>query len=409
MARAPWLAIAIVAGIGGGAAASPMLELADDPHPGIHRERWYDAAVPARIHLIRVDLSFGEIAVYTTAEIDKGITPVAFASRMGAQVAINGDFFAASSFTPRGLASGNATPWGQTADTAQSATLRIARVGERTVAAIDPPELVIATADLPPETQGVVSGRPLLVRAGVVTPPSCDDAETLACNRAPRSAVALSGDGNTMWLAVVDGWQSGSIGLTGTELGGFLAGRGARDAMGLDVGGSSALVLDGSPISSPSDGVVRPVANHLAVRYGMLPAGGLTGLICLRSYFDCDTKIEGALVRLDDGRTYTTGPSGGYLFADITPRYACVDVTADGYSPGHRCRQVVAGQELYLSVALFPEGEVIDAGPRPDSGFGVGPDAEGTGGGGGCCDAGGDPRGVVVIALLVWAIVLRRP
>ena len=65
-----------------------------------------------------------------------------------------------------------------------------------------------------------------------------------------------------MWLAVTDGWQAGSIGMTAAELAAFLGERGAYVAIALDGGSSSALVVDGALISSPSDGVERTVANH---------------------------------------------------------------------------------------------------------------------------------------------------
>ena len=61
--------------------------------------------------------------------------------------------------------------------------------------------------------------------------------------------------------------------------------------MALDGGDSSTLVLDGAIISTPSDGVERNVANHLAVKYGMLPKGELYGLICKHSVFNCATDV----------------------------------------------------------------------------------------------------------------------
>src|SRR6185503_11032651 len=118
-------------------------------------------------------------------------------------------------------------------------------------------------------TEGAVSGRPLLVRSGVASAQfDCNDAVTLACQRAPRSAVGVDQAGNTMWLVVVDGWQSGSLGMTAAELATFLQARGAYMAMALDGGSSSALVMDGVLASSPSDGVERSVANHIGVKYG---------------------------------------------------------------------------------------------------------------------------------------------
>lgn len=404
------VAIALATAAISPAAAEPVLDLTNDPYPGMHLERWVDATVPARIHLARIDLGSSEISVFATREEDKGITPGEAADRVGAQLAINGDFFAPSTFVPRGLAVGDKQVWGGTADTDLSGVIHFDRsFDDRAVVSITPPETDVDPEALPPENQGIVSGRPLLIRAGVVQGPLCNDAETLACERAPRTALGVSADGNTLYLVVVDGWQAGSIGLTATELAAFLVERGAHNALGLDVGGSSALVLDGAAVSSPSDGVVRPVANHVAVRYGALPPGQLVGVICLRDIFDCTTTIANATVTLDNGDVDVTASNGIYDFPSVPPRYACVDVTADGYEPGHKCHQVESGAETYNSVALFPIGERPDARPHSDAGNPEGLDADtNQPPPGGCCDGSSHPDPAVALAVILVVLTSRR-
>jgi hypothetical protein len=401
------------------AAAAPARTAQSDPHPGIHYETWVDAAVPAKLALVRVDLTSAEIAVYATKESDRGITATGFSNRIAAQVAINGDAFAIAGYRPRGLAVGDSTPWTNTADSAQLPLLHLRRVGERTVAVIEPPELVTTPGDLPEGTQGAVSGRPLLVRSGAVESSfDCADPVTLACQRAPRSAVALSGDGNTMWLATVDGWQSGSVGLTAAELGAFLAGRGAAWAIALDGGSSAAMVLDGALVTNPSDGIERTVANHLGVKYGALPRGELVGLICANSVFNC-TRLTGATVTLDDGRVITTASDGFYDFQNVTPRLACVVVKKTGYLTKKQCQTVDSGIQTYNSVVLEPgtdppaDASVPD-GPRPpdatttgDGGFSSDGGIPETGPGGGCCDASGGTPPIVLVVLVGW-LVFRR-
>jgi hypothetical protein len=401
-------------------AAAPVRTAQSDPHPGIHHETWVDSAVPARIALVRIDLTSAEIAVYATKESDRGITTTGFSNRIAAQVAINGDAFAIAGYRPRGLAIGDSTAWTNTTDSAQLPLMHLRRVGERTVAVIEPPELVIVPGDLPEGTQGAVSGRPLLVRSGAVESSfDCADPVTLACQRAPRSAVGLSGDGNTMWLATVDGWQSGSVGLTAAELGAFLAGRGAAWAMALDGGSSAAMVLDGVLVTSPSDGIERTVANHVGVKYGALPRGELVGLVCANSVFNC-TRLQGAVVTLDDGRVITTAADGFYDFQNVTPRLACVTVRKTGYKTKHQCQTVDSGIQTYNSVVLEPgmdpppDASVPDA-PRPpdatSSGDG-GPFPDGgnpeTGPGGGCCDASGHAPSTILLVVLVGLLVFRR-
>lgn len=96
--------------------------------------------------------------------------------------------------------------------------------------------------------------------------------------REPRTAVGVSQDGATLFVAVIDGRQPGhSAGITLPELADVLIARGAWDAVALDGGGSSSFAhkqANGSVITnSPSDGNFRPVPNHLGVRLNELGAG----------------------------------------------------------------------------------------------------------------------------------------
>lgn len=401
------------------AAAAPVRTMQSDPHPGIHLERWVDATPATRIVLVEIDLTSAEIALYATKESDKGITTSGYATRKAAQVAINGDSFAVASYTPLGLAIGDSTPWTNTADNAQRALFHLRRAGERTRAGIVPPEITVEPDELPAGTQGAFSGT-LLVRAGSVeTFAVCGDPVTMPCVRAPRSAIGLSADGNRLWLVTVDGWQAGSLGLTMAELAGFMQARGAAWAMALDSGSSSALVVDDAVVSSPSDGIERRVANHLAVKYGALPAGQLVGLICQNSVFSC-TRISGAQVTLDDARVQTTGPDGFYDFPDVTPRLACVTVRKLGFKTKKQCQTVESGFQTYNSVVLEPGTDPpVDAGvpedaalpddAAPDDG-GMRPDAGNpqTGDGPGCCSAGRDRPPIALLVLVGWMLARRR-
>ncbi len=406
------------------ATPAPVRTMQRDPHPGIHHEVWVDADVPARLHLVRLDLTSAELAWYATKESDRGITTSGFAARLATQVAVNGDAFSVTGYTPRGLAIGDSTVWTSTADTDQLTVMHFRRVGERTVAAIVPPEDIVTATALPAGTQGAISGRPLLVRAGTVAASfDCSDPTTLACQRAPRSAVALSADGNVMWLVTVDGWQAGSLGFTAAELAAFLQGQGAHMAMALDGGSSATLVLDAALVNAPSDGLERRIANHLGVKYGALPRGELVGLICETSVFEC-TRLSGARVTLDDGRVVTTGTDGFYDFQQVTPRLACVTVRKLGYLTKTQCQTVSAGIQTYNSIVLEPGTDPPgDAGPidAPP----IDPMTDGGGGGfttdagaelpspPGCCDSRtGRGRGgvgtIALVALVGWRLRRRR-
>ena len=419
MRRAGLLVVLIAVSAAGSAVAAPVRTTQSDPHPGIHVERWVDSAVPARIVLVEIDLTSAEIALYATKESDKGLTTSGYATRKAAQVAINGDAFAVAGYTPRGLAIGDSTPWTNTADNAQLALFHLRRVGERTHAAIVPPEITVEPDELPTGTQGAIGGGPLLVRAGSVeTSFDCNDPQSVPCQRAPRSALALSADGNRLWLATVDGWQSGSSGLTAAELAGFMQARGAAWAMALDSGSSSTMVIDGTLAGTPSDGIERTVANHLAVKYGMLPAGELVGLICQTSVFNC-TRISGAQVTLDDGRVRTTAADGLYDFTGVTPRLACVTVRKTGFLTKKQCQTVDSGIQTYNSVVLEPgtdpppDAGVPDAALPDDAAPGDGGDGTDAGipeigDGGGCCGAGRDRPSFALLVLVGWMLARRR-
>lgn len=109
-----------------------------------------------------------------------------------------------------------------------------------------------------------VGGFPIL-RGGVV-PPDLDDTV-----RAARTAAGVSRGGRRLYLVVVDGHSAASAGAGLAELAGLLHRLGAEDAMNLDGGRSSTLVLrgPGEPVASvrnfPPHGVERAVANGVGV------------------------------------------------------------------------------------------------------------------------------------------------
>jgi len=89
-----------------------------------------------------------------------------------------------------------------------------------------------------------------------------------AASRQPRTAVGYDSRAGRLWLVVVDGRQPPhSGGMTLPELATLFEALGADEALNLDGGGSSVMVLHGRPVSSPSDATgERPVVNALALR-----------------------------------------------------------------------------------------------------------------------------------------------
>ncbi len=113
-----------------------------------------------------------------------------------------------------------------------------------------------------------VSGNLLLVQQGQILPEAGGTLE-------PRTAAGLDHKRNELLLVVVDGRQPGySEGVTVNEMAQIMLSLGAYEAINLDGGGSSTLVVEGpnehpkvlnSPINHGLPGLQRPVANHLGI------------------------------------------------------------------------------------------------------------------------------------------------
>ncbi|MEL7240094.1 MAG: phosphodiester glycosidase family protein, partial [Planctomycetota bacterium] len=89
-------------------------------------------------------------------------------------------------------------------------------------------------------------------------------------SREPRTAVGVDATGRWLYLVVIDGRQPGwSGGMTLPQLADYMIALGCSDAVNLDGGGSSSFHAQSSDgeifRNRPSDGVARPVFNHLAV------------------------------------------------------------------------------------------------------------------------------------------------
>lgn len=398
----------------------------ESPYQGITYTLWLDSTLPARIHVVSIDLTSASIDLIATKQTQRGQTPSAFAGAAGAVVAINGDYFAPSGYLPDGLARGDSQTWEGTGDDDQSGFVSFYHDAARTQVTLSAPSQVVDS--VPDQTVGAVSGRPLLVQGGAAVPSfACEDLVAMPCDPAPRTAVAMSADGNTLYMVVVDGWQSSSAGMTARQLADFLAGDlGADKALMLDGGSASALFFNGDLKSAPSDGVERPVANHLAVRYGAQPDGTIRGGVFERTVGG--TKLSGVTVTLDDGTSKSYDGDTDWQFS-VAPRWVCVTATKSGYHPNTGCRQVQSTQMVYDSIALFPNSDFVDGGPggtpdasanTPDAGLLDIPDAApgngaadagdpGGGVGGGCgCSAGGHGSGrpAALGGLFLFCVVL---
>ena len=121
-----------------------------------------------------------------------------------------------------------------------------------------------------PDIQQVLGGAGRILRDG-----RCDTVENHArenlslefqSDRHPRTFVGFDRDTTRLYLCTVDGRQETSRGMNFAEMAGFLLSLGAWNAVNLDGGGSTTMVVNGKVVNSPSDVTgERPVANIFVV------------------------------------------------------------------------------------------------------------------------------------------------
>lgn len=114
------------------------------------------------------------------------------------------------------------------------------------------------------KTTDVIGAGPRLVKNGTVVVTSKEEEfpADIANGRAPRTAVGVTKEGHFI-LFVVDGRQQASIGMSLQELAQMMQELGCIDAMNLDGGGSSEMVINGKAVNDPSDGRERSVGGAL--------------------------------------------------------------------------------------------------------------------------------------------------
>ena len=130
----------------------------------------------------------------------------------------------------------------------------------------DPIKIVQTLGPVWDKVVQAVGAGPCLVKNGepYVTTVGEEFGSDVAGGRAPRSALGLTRDGKAL-LVVVDGRRRGSVGFTLTELAQFMLEQGAVEAMNLDGGGSSQMMIGSQIVNTPSDGRERRQGAGIAV------------------------------------------------------------------------------------------------------------------------------------------------
>ena len=201
------------------------------------------------IHVLDVDLDTEGLDVDATPHAQRWGSVRELARAAGHGYAINGGFWE-SMATPGGLQVGAGQPWPNSTDDERYGLVGIRSRRGRLRAFVEAPEVVRETAE---GLRAALSGRPLLVRAGEVATEAID--ASLSANRLqPRTAVGVARRGRRLLLAVTDGRQDHSRGMTLYQVARTLQELGARDALNLDGGGSSTLFIErlGGVVNAPS-------------------------------------------------------------------------------------------------------------------------------------------------------------
>ena len=128
-----------------------------------------------------------------------------------------------------------------------------------------------ALGTAPADWQGaddIVGGAGLLIWRGTeITDWAAERLQgAFVTTRHPRTIIGRDGEGDT-WLVVIDGRQPGhSVGMTLTELTAFARRAAFVDALNLDGGGSTTMVVKGKIVNRPSDPIgPRPVSDAIVV------------------------------------------------------------------------------------------------------------------------------------------------
>ena len=243
------------------------------------RYRVYERPRPLRLWIARIDLTAPGVRLTLTeparfdGEDAKYETPCAdtleFAMQRGVQLAVNTSAF--GPFRPRagmpmdvvGLAATRGRTFSGPDE--RFGAMYISRRGR--VSLKGPP---VPTEDV----WHVVPGFRMLVDDGrVAVLPRVATSKFGGLN--PRTAVGVDKRGQTLWIVVADGRQEGvSMGITLVELACLFESLGAWDALNLDGGGSSALVMENAdhtysvvntPVGRGKPNTLRQVANNLGL------------------------------------------------------------------------------------------------------------------------------------------------
>lgn len=281
--------IALIALLGYGLGGRCMAATEPPPYParpynGVQYEYRSTVNPPQQIYIAKIDLSNPEVDLRTSRGGDDPDgegpyettlqVPSVIAAREKFELAVNGDFFEAlqtkdiegenSKYVPGkwakvlGPCVTDGVLWGPAATQRPALWMDMRKTPH------------IAMLQKPPAgaTQ-IIAGSHVLVSGGKSV---VENESSFSRTRHPRTAAGIAADGHTLVLAVVDGRRPGEAsGMTLTELAALMVDSGCTDALNLDGGGSTEMLVRVPEtgalqvLNHPSDGRERAVANVLGI------------------------------------------------------------------------------------------------------------------------------------------------
>ena len=119
-----------------------------------------------------------------------------------------------------------------------------------------------------------VGGRPVLVRDSTIAPEVDTFGNTGFRERNPRTAAGIARQGTELILATVDGREYQNAGMTLRETAALMLGLGAREAINLDGGGSTTMV-----VAEPGDRDSLRIVNHPSDKEGERAVGDALAIV----------------------------------------------------------------------------------------------------------------------------------
>ncbi|MGQ0285718.1 phosphodiester glycosidase family protein [Pasteurellaceae bacterium 22721_9_1] len=217
------------------------------------------------IHISRIDLNCKNIELVTSQQTDQGLSVSKFAEKYQTAVAINGSFFRKDG-SPIGLNISNYKKWGKYQDT-RSRSFLACNANNQCI--IDPKN---SLAKINPKWKTAIAGWHYYhQRSGKF---ECSKNDKIGCQQSiftdkhPRTMIGLDKQHNWLYFVVVEGRQLTYSGMTMDELSELANKLQLTEAVNLDGGGSSTMVIGTKRVSDLPlwQGSERKVGNVIGVK-----------------------------------------------------------------------------------------------------------------------------------------------